>query len=180
MTILHSLSVNLLRILVTAMVALVLPGCHESESPAKPSIADANYPTNAQPRLATIPLYIGPETLTTELAVTARQQQTGMMFRTNIPEDEAMLFVYPQPQRVGFWMKNTSVPLSIAYIDRNGIIQEIYPLQPLNTNAVVSRSGQIQFMLETSQGWFQRKGISTGAVIRTDRGSLARTFFPGR
>ena len=176
---LHSLRVNMLRVLLATVAITALPGCGESQSPAS-SRAEPSYPTNAQPRLATIPLYLGPATLTAELAITPAQQQIGMMFRTNLPENEAMLFVYPQPQRAGFWMKNTYVPLSIAYIDRDGIIQEIYPLQPLNTNAVVSRSEQIQFILETSQGWFQRKGISTGAVIRTDRGSLARTFFPVR
>lgn len=158
----------------------VLSGCQESESTTVSAASEIRRPTAAQPRLATIPLYLGPEVITAELALTPVQQQTGMMFRTNMAENEGMLFIYPQPQRVGFWMLNTVLPLSAAYIDREGVIREIHPLQPGNTNAVVSTSDQIQFILETRQGWFERKHISPGAIIRTERGTLAQTFFPPR
>ncbi len=166
--------------LLFGLASIVLSGCQESESTTVTAAPQIRYPSRAQPRLATIPLYLGPEVITAELALTAIQQQTGMMFRTNMAENEGMLFIYPQPQRVGFWMLNTVLPLSAAYIDRDGVIREIHPLQPGNTNAVVSTSDQIQFILETRQGWFERKHIAPGAIVRTERGTLAQTFFPPR
>lgn len=115
--------------------------------------------------------------MTTELALTADQIQTGMMFRTNIAENAGMLFLMPRPLQASFWMKNVSVPLSAAYIDADGVILEIHRFEPYNTNAVVAGSDKIQFVLETPRDWFARHGISTGTVIRTEKGSLFETFF---
>ena len=112
-----------------------------------------------------------------EMALTGIQQQTGMMFRTNIAENEGMIFVFPYPHQASFWMKNTSVPLSAAYIDSEGVIQEIHDLQPHDTNAVKAASANIQYVLETSQGWFQRNKIKPGTLIRTDKGTLNKRFF---
>jgi uncharacterized membrane protein (UPF0127 family) len=88
-----------------------------------------------------------------------------------------MLFVFPQPMQAAFWMKNTLVPLSAAYIDPEGTILEIHDLQPLNTNAVVASSFHIQYVLETKQGWFARNNVNTGMVVQTERGPLQSTFF---
>ena len=98
------------------------------------------------------------------------------MFRTNTVENEGMLFVLGPPQRAHFWMKNCYVPLSVAYIDADGVIQEIHPLQPQNTNTVDSVSANVSFALETSQGWFDRHQIREGMTVRTERGSLVDTF----
>ncbi len=158
-------------IFVAAMVGILLVGCQKPNTIAAPS-----FPEQAQPKLPTLKLWMGAEELVTELALTGIQQQTGMMFRTNIAENEAMIFVMPNPHRAAFWMKNTSVPLSAAYIDPKGVILEIHDLQPHNTNAVVAASDNVQYILETSQGWFERKKIAPGTVIRTERGSLPQTF----
>ena len=88
-----------------------------------------------------------------ELARTGVQQQTGMMFRTNLAENAGMLFPLPYSQSASFWMKNCPLPLSIAYIDPDGVIQEIHDLEPQNTNSVVSASNNIRFALETPRGW---------------------------
>lgn len=133
-------------------------------------------PKEAQPKLPTIKVWVGAEELVTELALTGEQQMTGMMWRTNMPENTAMLFVHPTPRQAGYWMKNCYVPLSVAYLDTDGVILEIYDMKPHDTNSVVSASTSVRFALETSQGWFQRHNISTGAVVRTERGSLAETF----
>ena len=111
-------------------------------------------PSAAQPKLQTMKLWLGQDELTAELALTAQQMQTGMMFRTNMAENEAMLFVFGAPVRASFWMKNCVIPLSAAYIDPDGTILEIHPLQPHDTNSVVAASDRIQFVLETRQGWF--------------------------
>ena len=135
---------------------------------------------HAQPRLKTITLYIGPHEVQAELALTRTQIATGMMFRKDMKEEEGMLFVFPRPHQTGFYMKNTTVPLSAAYIDREGNILEIHPLEPLNEKPVIADTDQVQFVLEMNQGWFARHNITEGAFIRTERGTLPETFFSGR
>jgi uncharacterized membrane protein (UPF0127 family) len=124
-------------------------------------------------------IYLGAEMLDAELALTPREQQTGMMFRTNITDESAMLFVLPQAMHApyGFWMTNCPVSLSAAYIGPDGIIEEIHHLEKNDNVPVVASHDDIQFVLETSDGWFGRHNISTGTVIRTEKGSLAETFF---
>jgi uncharacterized membrane protein (UPF0127 family) len=102
---------------------------------------------------------------------------TGMMFRTNMPENEAMIFVFPNAERRSFYMRNCFVPLSAAYISPDGTILETIDMQPHDETAISSVSDKIQFVLEVPQGWFKRHNVSTGAVIRTERGTLANTFF---
>ncbi len=142
---------------------------------AQSSLEDL-LPKRAQPKLPTIKVWVGAEELETEMALSGQQQMTGMMWRTNMPENTAMIFVHPTPRRASYWMKNCYVPLSIAYIDTAGVILEIHDMQPHNTNSVVSAATNVRFALETPQGWFQRHNVSTGAVVRTERGSLADTL----
>lgn len=160
------------------LTAALLAGCGKSRdvTPLAVSVSSTE-PHAAQPRLQTMKLWLGAEELNAELALTAEQMRTGMMFRTNMAENEAMLFVFGAPLRASFWMKNTILPLSAAYIDPEGVILEIHPLQPRDTNSVVAASDRIQFVLETPQGWFDRHNVHTGAVVRTERGSLNETFF---
>jgi len=101
----------------------------------------------------------------------------GMMFRTNMLENEAMLFVHPYPVRASFWMRNTLLPLSCAYIDNEGLILEIHDMKPLDESPITAASEAVRYVLETRQGWFERNAVSTGAVVRTERGSLGETFF---
>lgn len=159
--------------LIAALLAFA--GCTKSETAADPG-PDLSGPSQAQPKLATIQLWLGPERLAAEMAVTTREIMTGMMFRTNVAENEAMIFVLGSPQPAHFWMKNCFVPLSVAYLDPDGVIQEIHDLQPQNTNTVDSVSKNISFALETSQGWFKRHNIHEGVRVRTERGSLEETF----
>ena len=155
-------------------------GCRKPSEPPPVKAADQDAITQAQPKLQTIKIYLGAEEMIAELALTPDQQRIGMMFRTNMPENTAMLFPLPYTQPASFWMKNCPLPLSAAYIDPEGVIQEIHDLQPFNTNAVVAASNNIRFVLETSQGWFQRHHISPGVAIATERGPLMQTFFRRR
>src|SRR5439155_6780696 len=109
----------------------LIAGCGKpAAAPVTPPAASApaipGLPTQAQPRLATIKLWLGAEELKTEMALTGQQIMTGMMFRTNMAENEAMLFVLPYVEQASFWMKNCPLPLSVAYIDTAGVIQEIH------------------------------------------------------
>ena len=155
-------------------------GCNKPAAPPPAPLATAGLPTAAQSKLQTMKLWLGAEEIEAELALTALQQQTGMMFRTNMAENAGMLFVFPVPHQASFWMMNCPLPLSAAYIDPDGVILEIRDLQPHNTNSVVAASDRVQFVLETSQGWFGRHNVSAGTVIRTERGTLMDTFFRDR
>ncbi len=165
---------------VLAISGVLACACDRSSNLSKSGLRTPGLPTQAQPRLQTMKLWLGREELTAELALTPEQVQTGMMFRTNLPENEAMLFVFRVPHQASFWMMNTIVPLSAAYIDPQGVIQEIHDLQPHNTNAVTAASANIQYVLETTQGWFRRHNVGTGTSVRTEQGTLRETFFNGR
>ena len=175
---------NQWRILALGLAVVALGGCaggcQKAAPPAAGPEAGPRLPTAAQPKLQTMKLWLGAEEMVAELALTAEQVQTGMMFRTNLAENAGMLFVLPVPQRASFWMQNCPLPLSAAYIDPEGVILEIHDLQPHNTNSVVASSERVQFVLETSQGWFGRHNVTTGMVIRTERGTLKDTFLRER
>jgi uncharacterized membrane protein (UPF0127 family) len=131
---------------------------------------------NPQPKLPLITLWVGTNKLSAEIASTYPQISTGMMFRTNMAEMEAMLFVFPTPQQVAFYMRNTLLPLSCAYIDPEGTILETYEMKPLDETPLPSKSSQVQYVLEVNQGWFERHGVKPGMVISTDRGTFQQTF----
>lgn len=133
-----------------------------------------------QPKLKTVPLWIGSKEVKAELAVTREEIMTGMMWRTNMAEMEGMLFIFAGPSSVSFWMKNTPLPLSGAYIDPEGTILEIHDMKPKDLSSIPSTSDQIQYVLEVNQGWFQRQNVSTGMVVRTPFGTLRETFFKSR
>ena len=160
------------------LTALLLAGCTKTSPPATSPTAslDDMLPKQAQPKLPTLKIYLGAETLDAELALTSQQEMTGMMYRTNIQDTDAMLFVLPFTQRANFWMKNCPESISAAYITSDGVIAEIHHLEKNDTNGVAAATDNIRFVLETSDGWFTRHNVSTGAVIRTDKGSLAETF----
>ena len=183
------LSVQLGSLLLALLVVAGCSGCGKTIPPAGSGVGgaisnalsaqaafEARLPKQAQPKLQTIKLCVGAEELETERALTGVQQMTGMMWRTNMPENTAMLFVHPTPRQAGYWMKNCYVPLSIAYLDTDGVIMEIHDMKPHDTNSVVSAALNVRFALETPQGWFQRHNVSTGAAVRTERGSLPETF----
>lgn len=120
------------------------------------------------------------ESLDAELALTSEQEMTGMMFRTNIQETDAMIFVLPEPQRASFWMKNCPESISAAYITADGTIQEIHHLEQNDTNSVMAARNDIRFVLETKEGWFTRHNIGVDTAIITEKGPLADTFLRGR
>ena len=168
---------NAMKWLPLVLAAALLAGCEKAETTPKPPVTDSHEPTQAQPQLPTLKIYLGAETLAAELATTAREEQTGMMFRTNVTDESAMLFVFPYPQPANFWMKNCPDSLSAAYISPDGVIQEIHHLEKNDTNTVSSTSANIGYVLEVNDGWFQRHNVSTGMLIRTELGSLQQTFF---
>jgi len=161
----------------------LLAGCKKAAD--RPSAYDGidsvhGHLLHAQAKLPTIKLWLGDQELVAEIARESVRVATGMMFRTNMPENEAMLFVFAAAAPRNFYMRNCIVPLSAAYIAPDGSIAEIVDLQPGDERGVQSQSNNIQFVLEVPQGWFQRHNVATGAVVRTEKGSLTDTFFRRR
>src|SRR5260370_14908067 len=96
-----------------------------------------------------------------------------MMFRTNMASDEAMRFVLPVPQQARFYMKNTLIPLSCAYIDGEGVILETHDMKPKDETLILSGSDNIQFVLEVNKGWFEENHVGSGTLIRTEKAPLS-------
>jgi uncharacterized protein len=138
-----------------------------SESAATPS------PTQARPAGNKLQLQAGEKAFWVEVAVTPAQQQLGLMYRTKMGEDEGMLFVYSVPHRPTVWMKNTILPLSCAFLDRQGRILEILDLTSLSETPVSPRSSNVSFMLEMNRGWFSQNEIKVGTIVSSARGALA-------
>jgi uncharacterized membrane protein (UPF0127 family) len=115
-----------------------------------------------QPILPEIELRIGGKKITAEIADEEHERATGLMFRKFLASDSGMLFVMDQPGPVGFWMKNTEVPLTIAYIDATGLIKELHDLHPRVEKPVPSRFPNIAYALEMPQGWFSKNNIWPG------------------
>jgi uncharacterized membrane protein (UPF0127 family) len=169
--------VKLGKFITVLLAVALLAGCQKSADVAPPPSVDDLLPKQAQPKLQTMKIYLGAETLDAELALNDQERMTGMMFRTNILETDAMLFVFPRPFQAKFWMKNCPESLSAAYIGPDGVIEEIHHLEKNDTNAVVAATDNLQYVLEVKDGWFARHNINTGTVIRTEKGSLSETFF---
>jgi uncharacterized membrane protein (UPF0127 family) len=102
--------------------------------------------------------------LTAEVAATEPQRATGLMYRRMLPENRGMLFVFPYAAPQSFWMMNTYVPLSIAFIDENGTIVNIADMKPLTTDSH-SSAKPAKYTLEMNQGWFAKHGIKPGARV---------------
>lgn len=143
-----------------ATVFVVFAGCG----------ADANKsaePKSVDDRFA---IKVGDHTVQMQLAVRAEETQRGLMFRKSMKEDEGMVFVFERPQVQSFWMRNTEIPLDIAFFDADGTLKEFYPAYPHDETPVASR-GRRQFVLEMNQGWFSRAGVKPG--VQMDLHALA-------
>ena len=135
------------RLAATACVALLY-----SCSPAEPEKPPA-------PKVHTIKA--GGKDLKVEVANTPEKREAGLSFRKSIPPDQGMLFVYPEDEYQSFWMKNTYVPLSIAYIRSDGWISQIEDMAPETLTTHRSKI-RVKYVLEVPQGWFQRNGVKVG------------------
>ena len=107
---------------------------------------------------------IGGHTIRVELADTPAKIQRGLMYRESLGQDSGMLFVYPAKKHLKFWMKDTSIPLSLAYIGNDCRILEIRQLQPHSTDTTRSNS-PARLVLEMNQGWFDRNQVEVGDTI---------------
>lgn len=106
--------------------------------------------------------------LKVELADSWELRAQGLMFRTELCEDCGMLFQFDRSRIVSMWMKNTLIPLDVAYFERSGKIVDIKQMQPLDLSSVPS-SAPVFYALEMNQGWFAKNGVKEGDLIKVSR-----------
>ena len=118
-----------------------------------------------QAKLPTVDIGAGMHNIVAELATTPAQRQLGMMMRTQMAPHEGMLFVFEQAGKQCFWMRNTLLPLSIAFVADDGRIANIAEMQPQSDDSHCS-SEPVRYVLEMNKGWFAKRGIKPGAKLR--------------
>ena len=107
---------------------------------------------------------INDKTIKVEVASTQKKRMLGLMFRDKLDKDHGMLFIYPEKQTLSFWMKNTKIPLSIAFIKSNGEITQIESMSPYTLTSHVSKD-EVNYALEMEEGWFRTNGFEVGSKV---------------
>jgi uncharacterized membrane protein (UPF0127 family) len=106
-------------------------------------------------------LSAGMHQIDAQVAATPQQRATGLMWRREMPQHEGMLFIFEQPSVQCFWMKNTLLPLSAAFVADDGRVVNIVDMKPQSEESHCS-TAPVRYVLEMHQGWFRKKGISAG------------------
>ncbi|MBC7957151.1 MAG: DUF192 domain-containing protein [Cytophagales bacterium] len=114
--------------------------------------------------LPMITLSAGIHNIQAQLAQSPDQRSTGLMFRKSMPNNEGMLFVFEAPAKQCFWMKNTLLPLSTAFIADNGTVVNIEDMKPETLDSHCSQK-PVRYVLEMNQGWFAKRGIKAGSKL---------------
>lgn len=130
---------------------------------AAPALALQGMPTAPQ-KLPTTQLGIGMHVIKAEVAQTPREHAIGLMWRTEMGANDGMLFIFPQATKQCFWMKNTLIPLSIAFVDDDGKIVNIDEMQPQTEDAHCSAQ-PVRYVLEMNKGWFAKRHIQAGQKL---------------
>jgi uncharacterized protein len=127
-------------------------------------VASAACAQEPQMNLPRVRLSAGMHQIDAQLAATNEQRMTGLMHRKDMPQHEGMLFVFDQPSQQCFWMKNTLLPLSIAFVEDDGTIANIDEMAPQTLDSHCSVK-PVRYVLEMNKGWFARKGIKAGQKL---------------
>lgn len=112
----------------------------------------------------TYTLTINNKYIKAELADNEQSRARGLQYRTSLAPDHGMLFAYPEEKMMHFWMKDTSMPLSIAFIKSDGVILEIHNMEPFSLESI-SSTGPAQYALETARDWFKENQVKTGDKV---------------
>jgi uncharacterized membrane protein (UPF0127 family) len=131
----------------------------------KKSATDAPNPV-----LKTAAIEVGSAQVLAEIARTESERERGLMFRKSLGDGKGMLFIFDKDDRLAFWMKNTLIPLSLAYIASDGTIRQIVDLEP-ESLAPVQSERSVRYALEMPKGWFDRAGVGVGDLVRVAGGA---------
>lgn len=147
---------RLLAIACASLLALGLASCADNKQKA---VTDS-----PNPKLPTTMLKVGGAQVLAEVASTETERERGLMFRTALADGQGMLFVFDKDEQLSFWMKNTKIPLSLAYISSDGLIRQIVDLEPESLQAVPAERS-VRYALEVPKGWFSRSGVKVGDQV---------------
>ena len=139
------------RLLATGLIALA-------------STAPAAAQGQPQMNLPRIEITAGMHRIEAQVAASPQERQTGLMHRKEMPAHEGMLFVFEQPATQCFWMKNTLLPLTAAFVADDGTIVNLADMKPMTEDSHCSAK-PVRYVLEMNQGWFARRGIKAGARL---------------
>jgi len=134
-----------------AVVALLLPGWTSAQEAP-------------QLNLQRVKLSAGMHVIDAQVALTPQERQIGLMLRKDMPQHEGMLFIFEQPSEQCFWMKNTLLPLTAAFLTDDGTIVNTVDMKPETTDSHCSAK-PVRYVLEMNKGWFVKKGIKPGSKL---------------
>lgn len=143
-----------LRGIVAVAAVLALAGC--GDGAAGPEACDPD-PVEV--------VCVGPHAVTVEIAATESERSRGLAGRDSLPEDRGMLFVFEEPGDHLFWMADTTIPLSIAFLDPEGIILNVEEMEPLSLDTHGPDAPAL-YALEVNRGWFAERGVVVGDTVR--------------
>lgn len=109
-------------------------------------------------------LSVGMYQINAQVAAKPEQREIGLMFRKDMPQHEGMLFVFENPSRLCFWMKNTLLPLTAAFVADDGVVVNLEDMKPQTTESHCSTK-PVRYVLEMNKGWFAKRGIKPGSKI---------------
>ena len=144
---LQLIRVHIRKLLVFSLCVLLLASCRGESGKVMLSI-------NGRP-------------LEVEIAKTRKQREKGLMFREELGWNEGMIFIFPEDQYLSFWMKDTSIPLSIAFLDERGVVVNILDMKPFSLDPVRS-TGKCRYAIEANRGFFRDAGVRDGDSIDLD------------
>lgn len=136
------------------LLALACVACQPTETPLEPANSQTYFPIS-----------IGGSELQLQLALNSAEQQKGLMHRDSLAKDHGMLFLFAQPDKRGFWMRNTRIPLDIGYFDASGKLLEVHKLFPYDETSVNSSSEEVLIAVETNRGWYAAHDVQPGDRI---------------
>jgi uncharacterized protein len=128
------------------------------------ALLSASFAAAQAPRLPAVQLVAGIHLITAELAATDAARARGLMFRQSLPSNHGMLFVFERKGLHCMWMRNTLIPLSVAFVEDDGAIVNIEDMQPHDERSHCAKQ-PVRYALEMSQGWFAQKGIRPGMKL---------------
>ena len=138
-----------------------------------PAHAQQQIQPQPQTDLARTQLSVGLYKIDAQVAQSAREREIGLMFRKTMPQAEGMIFVFDQPATQCFWMRNTLLPLTAAFVADDGRIVNLVDMQPMTENSHCSEE-PVRSVLEMNQGWFAKKNIKKGAKLGGELFSAAK------
>ncbi|HEX3096304.1 MAG TPA: DUF192 domain-containing protein [Usitatibacter sp.] len=127
-------------------------------------LAAAAWHVRAEPPMPTRVLKVGTHPLKVEVAQTEAQRSQGLMFRKALGRDDGMLFIFDDPGYYAMWMKNTLIPLSVAFVDANGVILNVADMEPQTLDSHPAQ-GPAVYAIETNKGWFAEHRVGAGDKV---------------